>query len=414
MSDRKRILIAGALESPHFRRWCTQLPGMPFEFHLLATCSDDPSLKDRYPDFIVHMPEQAPVGLRPLPARMFSRLRRMCGIPGKERADDVRRVDFFKRTLEKVRPHVLHSHGLNVNWQNQMELLHKARLASKEAGNSIWLYTSWGTDLDFFSKIYPEQDAVIRRILPDIAMLVTECDRDRRLAYEFGFRGSFWGTLPMFGGVDERLLRDDAVLPSERRLILVKGRDNQEKKGLDDPVGRARFILDVLEREQTLLAGYEIVVLQATPSIAERVAALAERGMAIFAPRYFASYNDVLLLFLRARAFLAMTVNDGLPSSLCEAMAAGAVPVHSNLESVAEWITDGENGILTQPDDVDAIAAALRAVIEDDAFVMRAAALNRVIVRERLLFADVREQVRRLYGDSVTADGIVRRRGGSV
>lgn len=393
-SEPQRILIAGALESPHFQRWCEQLSGMPFEFHLLPTNGLDSSLRDRYPGFTVHIYKPSFI------ARMIARLLRFCGVRIRNRFLENRRVAFIGRILEKVRPQVVHSHGLNVNWRNQMVEIHMVRRSSRWAHTTPWLYTSWGTDLDFFPKVDAAQDKIIRQIMPDVDILVTECERDRRLACEYGFSGFFWGKLPMFGGVDERLLAELCTKTSARRLILVKGRDNNAESG-QDPVGRAWFILDAVERERDILEGYDIVVLQASPHIAERVDAIAKNGISISAPQRFASYNDVLSLFWRARAFIAMTVNDGLPSSLCEAMAAGALPVHSDLESVAEWIKDGENGILTPPEDVDAIAAALRRVVSDDALLDSAAVLNRKAVNENLRFGDVRKRVLQLYHNCV-------------
>lgn len=391
-NDNPRILITGALESLHFQRWCQQLAGMPFEFHLLPTNGLDPSLRDQYPGFEVHIYKPS------IFTRVIARLAQLGGIGARNRFLESRRVEFIRGVLEKIRPQVVHSHGLNVNWRNQMAEIHEARRLSRWAKNSSWLYTSWGTDLDFFPKVDQTQDKLLRQIMPDVDILVTECERDRRLACAYGFRGFFWGKLPMFGGVDERLLEELCTRASQRRLILVKGRDNNAESG-QDPVGRARFILDAIERERDILKEYEIVFLQASPHIAERVEAMASKGIAISAPQRFDSYNDVLSLFLRARAFIAMTVNDGLPSSLCEAMAAGALPVHSDLESVAEWVKDGENGILTPPENVGAIAAALRRIVSDHAFLDSAAALNRLAVSEKLRFKDIRKQVLQLYHD---------------
>jgi glycogen(starch) synthase len=47
---------------------------------------------------------------------------------------------------------------------------------------------------------------------------------------------------------------------------------------------------------------------------------------------------------------------------LCEAMAAGAPVVASDLGGLGECIVDGKTGLLVPPGDVDALAAALRKV----------------------------------------------------
>jgi glycosyltransferase involved in cell wall biosynthesis len=53
---------------------------------------------------------------------------------------------------------------------------------------------------------------------------------------------------------------------------------------------------------------------------------------------------------------------EGTPVVLCEAMAAGAPVVASDLGGLGECIVDGKTGLLVQPGDVDALAAALRKV----------------------------------------------------
>jgi glycosyltransferase involved in cell wall biosynthesis len=53
---------------------------------------------------------------------------------------------------------------------------------------------------------------------------------------------------------------------------------------------------------------------------------------------------------------------EGTPVVLCEAMAAGAPVVASDLGGLGECVVDGKTGLLVPPGDVDALAAALRKV----------------------------------------------------
>ena len=57
---------------------------------------------------------------------------------------------------------------------------------------------------------------------------------------------------------------------------------------------------------------------------------------------------------------------DGLPTTLLEALAAGRPVVASAVGGIPEVVTDGSNGLLVAPRDVDALAAAL-AELRDDA-----------------------------------------------
>jgi glycosyltransferase involved in cell wall biosynthesis len=52
--------------------------------------------------------------------------------------------------------------------------------------------------------------------------------------------------------------------------------------------------------------------------------------------------------------------HDGIPNSLIEAMAYGAIPVVSSIASIREWIRDGENGFLFDPVDDNSIAEAIQ------------------------------------------------------
>jgi glycosyltransferase involved in cell wall biosynthesis len=58
---------------------------------------------------------------------------------------------------------------------------------------------------------------------------------------------------------------------------------------------------------------------------------------------------------------------DGLPTVLLEAMGAGRTVVASDLPGINEAVTDGETGLLVQPNDPDALASALGAALGDGA-----------------------------------------------
>ena len=57
---------------------------------------------------------------------------------------------------------------------------------------------------------------------------------------------------------------------------------------------------------------------------------------------------------------------EGLPMSLLEAMAAGAIPVVSNVGSIGEVIKDGENGFLVEPENVSQMVEKLKFLLSDE------------------------------------------------
>ncbi len=64
-------------------------------------------------------------------------------------------------------------------------------------------------------------------------------------------------------------------------------------------------------------------------------------------------------------------------------MACGCLPIAGDIEALREWITPGENGLLFDPADAHALAAAISRGIEDVALRERAAKQNARLVADR-------------------------------
>ncbi len=62
----------------------------------------------------------------------------------------------------------------------------------------------------------------------------------------------------------------------------------------------------------------------------------------------------------------------------------GALPIQSDAGAAREWIRDGENGLLVPPEDPDAVEAAIRRAVTEDALVERAAEVNERLTSERI------------------------------
>lgn len=58
--------------------------------------------------------------------------------------------------------------------------------------------------------------------------------------------------------------------------------------------------------------------------------------------------------------------SDGVSSSIIEGMACGAVPVASDLPTVREWVEHGENGLLVEPRDIEALSDAIINLLKNE------------------------------------------------
>jgi hypothetical protein len=88
-------------------------------------------------------------------------------------------------------------------------------------------------------------------------------------------------------------------------------------------------------------------------------------------------------LLRRAQVLVSPGEHDGTPNTLLEGMACGCFPVAGDLESLREWITPGENGLLVDPADPHALAGAILTALENKSLREKAAGLNAGLVAER-------------------------------
>ncbi len=102
-------------------------------------------------------------------------------------------------------------------------------------------------------------------------------------------------------------------------------------------------------------------------------------------------------LLHRADIAVSPSEHDGTPNSLLEAMACGAFPIAGDLESLREWIDDGWNGLLVDPGDASALAAAVLQALEEPELQRQATDHNRRLVRERAQRQYVMEQAADFY-----------------
>ena len=88
----------------------------------------------------------------------------------------------------------------------------------------------------------------------------------------------------------------------------------------------------------------------------------------------YAAYDTVPALYARADVFVSPTYAEGFSNTILEAMAAGLAVVSCHAVGVSDCLRDEENGLLTMPGDVPALAAALTRIITDAALRRRLAA----------------------------------------
>jgi glycosyltransferase involved in cell wall biosynthesis len=88
-------------------------------------------------------------------------------------------------------------------------------------------------------------------------------------------------------------------------------------------------------------------------------------------------------VYRSAQIVVSPSTHDGTPNTLLEGLACGCFPIAGDLDSIREWITDGENGLLVDSSDPSALANAIIKAIKNKDLRAKAAGLNHEIIAER-------------------------------
>jgi glycosyltransferase involved in cell wall biosynthesis len=109
------------------------------------------------------------------------------------------------------------------------------------------------------------------------------------------------------------------------------------------------------------------------------------------------SHEQMGDVFRSAQIVVSPSIHDGTPNSLLEGMACGCFPIAGDLESIREWITPGQNGLLVDPNNPQAIADAILIALEREDLRREAAGLNAKIISARAEYGHNMELVGEFY-----------------
>lgn len=394
-----KILFVANVNSIHAARWIEQLSGSSWEVGIFPATAHPirpELLKTRCFDTWVNWVERNiklnirwPVHIRGM-TRLLKGVQLLCP-GGGDRAVRLARV------VRQWKPDIVHS----LEMQHAGYLTLDARRLCR-APFPKWIVQNWGSDIFLFQHLpgHPER---IRAVLRECNYYDCECERDVRLAREFGFVGKILPVRPNGGGFDlEKIGRlRGAGLTSERKVIALKGYQGW--------AGRALVALAALELvfARGLLGGYRLVIYSV---LAEDVIIAAHlfshrTGVPVEFIPPGSPHDEILRLHGKARISIGLSISDGISISLLEAMMMGSFPIQSNTGAALEWIENSVSGLSVPPEDPHAVADALELALTDDQLVNEAAIRNAAVARERLDGRRIREQVLKMYAEVLAESG---------
>lgn len=133
-------------------------------------------------------------------------------------------------------------------------------------------------------------------------------------------------------------------------------------------VDRRKGVLDLLHALPMVAGAWHCTISGIGPDVDEAQALAADLGLGDRVTfTGYADYEAVPDLYRAHHVFVSPTYAEGFSNTILEAMASGQAVLSCRSVGVTDCIRDDENGVLVEPGDVPAIAAALTRLVTDNA-----------------------------------------------
>jgi glycosyltransferase involved in cell wall biosynthesis len=302
----------------------------------------------------------------------------------------------LEEVIEVTQPDLMHA--MRIPYEGMIAAEAVEKLSRKAEGRSKipLLVSVWGNDFTLHAKSTRIMAARTQRTLRSCDALHTDCQRDQRLAIELGFDGTKPKiVLPGGGGVQLDIFH----LPHHKR---DEGQEPDAPVIVINPRGIRSYV-----RNDTVFQAISLVIQKypelhfVCPGMQAEIQAVQWAGEFCIMEKTellpAQSRQQMADLFRRAQISLSITMHDGTPNTLLEAMACGCFPIAGDLESIREWITPGVNGLLVNPGDPEALAKAILEAIGRPKLRRQARQRNFRLVKKQAEYEKCMRTVEKFY-----------------
>jgi glycosyltransferase involved in cell wall biosynthesis len=285
--------------------------------------------------------------------------------------------------IERVKPDLIHA----------MRIPYEGMLAADAYNGSPLLVSTWGNDFTLHAPSTRLMSHYTRWAMQVADGLHADCQRDARLAKQWGF-GYERPVLvaPGNGGIRAEVFYPPSA-PVDEPVIL-------------NPRGFRPYVRnDIFFRAIPMLLAKEpgakflFASMAGEPQAEQWIKELQiEHAVQLFSPL---QHTEMAGMFRRAQIVASPSIHDGTPNTLLEGMACGCFPAAGDLESIREWITHGENGLLFDATDPRSVADTIVFAIENKRLREKAAGLNRELIAARAEYERTMQKSEEFYGKVV-------------
>lgn len=264
----------------------------------------------------------------------------------------------LRTVIERVQPEIIHA----------LRIPYEGMLAADAHSNIPLLVSVWGNDFTLHAPSTPMMRHYTRWTMRVANALHADCQRDIRLALEWGFHAKRPTLVtPGSGGI-----RTDIFYPPENLVvepIIINPRGFRSYVRNDVFFQAIPLVLKAIPNARFLCASMagEFQAIQWIKELG------VGHAVELLSPKPHAEMAEV---YRSAAVLVSPSIHDGTPNTLLEGMASGCFPVAGDLESIREWITDGENGLLTDATNPRRLAESMIMALKDKDLRGQAAGLN--------------------------------------
>jgi glycosyltransferase involved in cell wall biosynthesis len=319
-------------------------------------------------------------------------------------------IQSFRPIVLKIRyllgPHTLPYYGKKLQKiiaEIQPDMVHALRipyegmLAVYTPRQIPLLVSVWGNDFTLHANANKKMVAFTQKVMQRSDGIIADTYRDIHLAHQWGFQPDK-PTLVVPGGGGIHLDEIQASKSmSVKELNIVK-----DVPVVVNPRGIRAYA-------QTGIFFQAIpLVLQRYPETMFYCPAMEGKTEALNWVNQLNLHRNVVLLpllsqlelwhlFHQADITVSVTLHDGTPNTLLEAMACGCLPIAGDIDSLREWITPGTNGLLVEPTKPQALADAIVSGIQNPDFIKRAALENQKRILKNAEFENTKQLTADFY-----------------
>jgi glycosyltransferase involved in cell wall biosynthesis len=370
-----RILFVGHPLSTHVHSWIDLLAHSPINVRFFAIPSDPPPVDWPVRTYLTKAkpPEGLDLNIRktlyptPEQIREGTTAYLAYGLPRPEK--------WLERIIAFWRPHIIHLFGLDPVSFLFLDIM---SLGPIEYGYKLVVQTRGGSDLTL-TRTDPEVSPHIRKVLEECDQIITDNRKNFEYLQDLGAPAGKIAEIapvPGTGGIDIEAFADARKTPpSKRERIIVW------PKAYECPWSKALPVLEAIKEAWEKIRPCEIYMLASLPEVRQWFHTLPEEIKTSCHIDTRIPRGGVLELMKRARVMLAPSLVDGIPNSMYEAMACGAFPIVSPLETIMPVVKNEENVLFARNLYPDEIKEALVRAMNDDTLVDHAARRNVDILR---------------------------------